>query len=495
MLDDALNLLAATVFPFLALLAIQWLTVSIVRRFMMRPSKADPEQHAPEPEEAPRRGCDRTLSFLEAGNTNGIVLTGPSYARYQRARGAALQMLGGIFGSLLLFLLVSLAVALVQAGGAGMVVLGLQAATGLVLFLVASSRYLTARNPLSTGYAVVTAFVLLIPALVGAYFQSWQSLAIWPIMPLLLWLVLWWTGHQARRFGKQDLLVLRVFGSDASAVSTFGTIARSWRYLGPTITIADPSYVRFEFSATNKGNRWRMIIVSLAFGLTTAILANPFIRAFLTSLPGLSGLTEPQLFQAGKIVAILVLIPAASLPVVISVWRKFLKDREALLRKIKTAMGSSMRLNGTYALQPYYCHDDLWRPAVEQMMEEAEIVLMDFRGFDPSKRGCEYEIGKVLDTVPVHRLILLLDGRTDHQGAFQIFRERWATMASKSPNRNAASPVLKVFTAYPFISWRDGIWSWLKSLVYREKRWKEDAERILAFIATGSEEHGAVPIP
>ena len=38
------------------------------------------------------------------------------------------------------------------------------------------------------------------------------------------------------------------------------------------------------------------------------------------------------------------------------------------------------------------------------MMEEAEVVLMDFRGFDPSNLGCAYEVGKVVNTVDLDKL-------------------------------------------------------------------------------------------
>jgi hypothetical protein len=502
LLDSLLNLLAGTVLPFLALLAVQGMTVFFVLRFMMRPSKAGAEEAptADSEERTPRAPGAGPLNFLGAGTANGIVLTGPSYERYRHTLRAANKVLWGFFGSLVGFLLVSVGVVAVfqlmlAPAPIPLMVAGVQAVIAVVLFVVGVARCRTTGNPLSTGYAVFSALLLLVPAVVAVSFGALLSLAIWPLLPLLLWSMLRRRGRRAGKLGKQDLLVLRVFGADANAASLFGALARSWRHLGPSITIADPSYIRYEFSATNKGNRWRMIITSLAFGVGAVVYASPMSRAFLAAGLGLSELTPSQLTQVAEMAAIVLLLPLAALPVFISVWRNFTKSRESLLQKIKTAMGAKMRWNGVYECRPYYCHDDLWRTAVRQMMKEAEVVLMDFRGFNPSNRGCEYEIGKVLDTVPIHRVVLLLDENTDHDGIFQIFRDRWADMAADSPNGSDVNPTLKVFTAHPFVSWRDGIWPWLKSLPRRQRRWKEDGERILAFIATAPEKQGAAAIP
>jgi hypothetical protein len=503
LLDSLLNFLAGTGFPFLALLAVQGMTVFFVLHFMMRPSKAG-AQGAPAAvaeEKTPRAPGAGALNFLDAGTVNGVVLTGQSYERYRHTLRAAKGVLWGFFGCLVGFLLISVGIVavwqwmLAPAPIPLMVVAGVQAMIAVLLFVIGVGRYQTTGNPLSTGYAVFTALLLLIPAVVAAGFESVLSLAIWPLLPLMLWSMLRRSGRQAGKLGKQDLLVLRVFGADANAASMFSTLARSWRHLGPSITIADPSYVRYEFSATNKRNRWRMIFTSLAFGVGAVVYANPVSHAFLADGLGLSELSPSQLIQVGKIAAIVLLVPLAAVPVLISVWRNFTKSRESLLRKIKTTMGAKMRWNGVYECRPHYCHDDLWRPAVQQMMKEAEVVLMDFRGFNPSNRGCEYEIGKALDTVPIHRVVLLLDENTDHDGIFQIFRDRWVDMAVDSPNASVVEPTLKVFTAHPFVSWRDGIWPWLMSLPRRQRRWKEDGERILAFLATAPEEQGAAAIP
>lgn len=491
-LEVGAKLLSRTVLPFLMLLAMQGLTVFFVLRFMMRPSQAAAaEEEAPAAtEEAAARGPGAgELAFLEAGTANGIVLTGDSYARYRHSLEAAKRMLWAFLRALVGFLLLSAAlVAIVVrpweleaeisqvSGGdfsaigpriAPVVVLIVQAVLAVMFFFGSVGLYTSSGNPLRTGYAVLTAGALLVPALSAIYFGSFLALALWLLLVVLLWRAMRKGGRRAGEFGKQDLLVLRVFGADASAVTTFGTLARSWRYLGPTVTIADPSFVRYEYSATNKGNRWKTIII--------------------TFLIGLGSLSSPEVFVPLAIVVVLLLVV---LPIFISVWRKFIKDREKLLRKIGKTMGGKMDRIGVYDLRPYYCYDDLWRPAVQQMMKQAEVVLMDFRGFDPTNLGCEYEIGKMLDSVPIHRVVLLLDENTDHEGIYKIFRDRWADLAQDSPGRQTVEPTLKVFTAHPLISWRDGIWKWLRSLWRREKRWREDAERILAFIATAPTEHG-----
>jgi cytochrome c553 len=71
--------------------------------------------------------------------------------------------------------------------------------------------------------------------------------------------------------------------------------------------------------------------------------------------------------------------------------------------------------------------------------------------------------------------------------------------ARKHPSMDAVTESLSDqdiadLAAHSFVSWRDGIWRWLMSLPRRQGRWKEDGERILAFLATAPEERGAAAI-
>jgi hypothetical protein len=499
-LDLALEFLAGTLVPFLALLAVQGIAVFMVLRFMMRPSTGvAPEPNVDAEPVTPRVPGGGSLSFVEVGPSNGVVLSGEAYQRYRHSRESARRTWLGFCFALIGFLLVSWVISTVLESANPVptpsFVLIAQAVVGVILMVIAFVRFQSTGDPVSSWYATGTVLALLIPAAVAAGFGSWQNLAVWPLIPAALWYMLRAGGRRAGRFGKQDLLVLRVFGADASAVSTFGTVARAWRHLGPTITIADPSYVRYEFSATSKGRRWKFMLLALAYGVVTIGGANPAIRSVIAGIPWFAGLTDAQLANVALAVGVALLVPFAALPVFVSAFRNFSKDRESLLQSIGNAMGANMRWNGVYTLRPYYCYDDLWRPAVQRMMEAAEVVLMDFRGFNPSKRGCEYEIGKALDAIPIHRLVLLLDDRTDRESIFMLFRERWASLAQLSPGVHAVDPTLKVVTARAFVSWRDGIWQWIKSLWRREARWREDAERILALIAAAPTERGAVAIP
>jgi hypothetical protein len=244
-----------------------------------------------------------------------------------------------------------------------------------------------------------------------------------------------------------------------------------------------------------KGNRWKLGMLVLAYAIAVVLLQNETARMFLAEIPGLGLLTPEQLDQFGIVIGGFVLIPIVILPIFLSVRRRFIRNGVTLRKQIAKTMGRKKSWDGTYRLHPFYCYDDLWRPAVQDMMRDAEAVLMDFRGFDPSKKGCQFEITKVLDTVAIERVVLLIDEETDQETMFQLFRDGWSRLEVDSPNCDTSDPTLKVFTARTILTWRDGIARWLLSLPWRQARWHEDAERTLGFLVSGTDDEVSLRIP
>ena len=69
---------------------------------------------------------------------------------------------------------------------------------------------------------------------------------------------------------------------------------------------------------------------------------------------------------------------------------------------------------------------------------------MDLRGFGPHRRGCVYELETLLDTVPLDRLVFLIDWSTDRKGLEEILFAHWRRLAADSPNLVSAHPVLRL---------------------------------------------------
>ena len=76
----------------------------------------------------------------------------------------------------------------------------------------------------------------------------------------------------------------------------------------------------------------------------------------------------------------------------------------------------------------------MWKAAVNHLMGTASLVAMDLRGFGPHRRGCVYELETLLDTVPLDRLVFMIDWSTDRKGLEAILVAHWQRLAADSPN-------------------------------------------------------------
>jgi hypothetical protein len=72
---------------------------------------------------------------------------------------------------------------------------------------------------------------------------------------------------------------------------------------------------------------------------------------------------------------------------------------------------------------------------------------MDLRGFRPENAGCLYEIGALLDAVPLARVVFLIDGTTDEPFLRAALDRLWQTVHADSPNLRIAAPEVRLFVA------------------------------------------------
>jgi hypothetical protein len=106
---------------------------------------------------------------------------------------------------------------------------------------------------------------------------------------------------------------------------------------------------------------------------------------------------------------------------------------------------AKLGIESDYHGSPLFCYDDVWKPAVRRMLEIADVVLMDLRGFSAERRGCAYEIGELIDWYPVDRLLFLVDEKTPAGLLYELIQQRWSTMRPESPNRQLAQNVMKIY--------------------------------------------------
>ena len=79
------------------------------------------------------------------------------------------------------------------------------------------------------------------------------------------------------------------------------------------------------------------------------------------------------------------------------------------------------------------------------MLQIADVVLMDLRGFSAERQGCAYEIRALIDEYSVDRVLFLVDEKTPREPLRRLIEEAWSTMRPESPNHALRSPVLKMY--------------------------------------------------
>ncbi|HZF78632.1 MAG TPA: hypothetical protein VEZ89_02465, partial [Rubrivivax sp.] len=93
--------------------------------------------------------------------------------------------------------------------------------------------------------------------------------------------------------------------------------------------------------------------------------------------------------------------------------------------------------NGRYRRQAFQCTDTIWRTAISALLDRTDAVLMDLSDLGPEDMGCAYELGLLLDRVPLSRVLLLIDEATTNRDCLQqVLDEAEQRIAADSPNRD-----------------------------------------------------------
>jgi hypothetical protein len=82
------------------------------------------------------------------------------------------------------------------------------------------------------------------------------------------------------------------------------------------------------------------------------------------------------------------------------------------------------------------CFADTWKDAMQSMLAQDAVVLMDLRGFGPHRQGCIFELGVLCDSIPMGAVVFLIDDTTDFKFLKSTLERLWNTMGSHSPNAN-----------------------------------------------------------
>jgi len=92
--------------------------------------------------------------------------------------------------------------------------------------------------------------------------------------------------------------------------------------------------------------------------------------------------------------------------------------------------------DGRYRVNEFFCRNNTWQQTVTRLMAQSDLVVMDLRAFTSERKGCIFELGALIDEVPLHRVVLLIDQTTDEPFLRRTLADLWQRMNLQSPNAN-----------------------------------------------------------
>jgi hypothetical protein len=216
-----------------------------------------------------------------------------------------------------------------------------------------------------------------------AWSAALAALCVLPFAPLQRWVFR--RVHAARNAPPPaTLLLLRVFGFRARTERLFDRIGARWRWHGPVTMIAAPDVVSRTIDAVD----------------------------FLDWLLGRSG-------------------------------SNFVRDADELRRRL-AAIDRQRDPDGRFRVSEFCCADNTWRATVVELMQRADVVLMDLRGITRERKGCEFELQQLAQRLPPGRVVLVVEPGADRSpleamlGAGAAAQVRWFEMARDARASNRA---------------------------------------------------------
>jgi len=207
------------------------------------------------------------------------------------------------------------------------------------------------------------------------------------LLPFLLGQALRWAQRGAARPPRRTLLLLRVFGDTRRTEALFERIASRWQRFGPVTMIGAPDVVA---GTVDPGDMLR--------------------------------------FAAGNIDA------------------SFVTSQEDLTRRLAT-MDVEPDRDGRFRINEFCCHDDTWQATVVALIERADAVVMDLRGFSAERHGCEFELKELAARLGAGRGVLIVDASTDRALLARLVPDGHAAMAMVEVRRGHGTDTDAAFAA------------------------------------------------
>jgi hypothetical protein len=90
----------------------------------------------------------------------------------------------------------------------------------------------------------------------------------------------------------------------------------------------------------------------------------------------------------------------------------FISNRHVLHKRI-AAMDDVPDPDGRYRVNEFYCFDDIWKEAVQMLLDSSDAIVLDLRGFTKARQGTAYEIGLIASRGALGRTVFLVSAETN----------------------------------------------------------------------------------
>ena len=119
--------------------------------------------------------------------------------------------------------------------------------------------------------------------------------------------------------------------------------------------------------------------------------------------------------------------------------RQFVAGSDDVERRLR-AMDLGPDPDGRYRVNEFFCYADTWKQTMRALAAGADAVLMDLRSFSRKNQGCIFELQQLLDSVPLERVLFLIDDTSDRGFLEQVLQDAWRRVGAESPNCLNAAP-------------------------------------------------------
>lgn len=91
------------------------------------------------------------------------------------------------------------------------------------------------------------------------------------------------------------------------------------------------------------------------------------------------------------------------------------------------------------------CNNATWKEALLHLLNNADTIVFNLSDLTNENRGVAYELGKLLDHVPLQRIMFLINDSTDIKVLKEILTKAWQDRVPNSPNHGTSTPRFQMF--------------------------------------------------